>query len=98
VATAIHAFLWLLLLLYLGLFVPRLTKMFRDFNMQLPDATEWMLALSGWAVTYFYLVPVAFLVALALDVGVVLLLRRMTVRAWPGYLWAGRAICGPGYL
>jgi type II secretory pathway component PulF len=86
---AIHALLWLLLLLYLSLFVPRLAKTLRDFNMRLPDATAWMLALSSWMVTYFYLVPVVFLLALALDAGVVLLLRRVTVWSWPGYLWAG---------
>jgi hypothetical protein len=86
--TATHAALWGALLLYLGLFVPRLEKTFLDFNVKLPAVSEWVLSCSRWAARYPYLLPAALLCLLGADAAVAVLLRRPG-RAWPCWAWLG---------
>ncbi len=82
-----HAALWLAILLYLVLFVPGLKRTFLDFAMRLPEATEWMIAVSDWVLSYWYVLPFFLVPLLAADGAVILLLRLGTGRSWPSWIW-----------
>ncbi len=85
--TLVHAVLWVPILLYLILFVPRLKKIFADFGMVLPRMSEWMIASSDFVATYWYLLPVLIVFVLLADGAVIYLLRRGTGRSGPSWIW-----------
>src|SRR5262249_35731032 len=37
--------------------IPKFEKIFKDFNMKLPEITEWLMATSRWFGTYLYVLP-----------------------------------------
>src|SRR5260370_41400411 len=37
--------------------IPKFKKIFKDFNMKLPEITEWLMATSKWFGTYWYVLP-----------------------------------------
>jgi type IV pilus assembly protein PilC len=37
--------------------IPKFEKIFKDFNMKLPDLTLWLMATSHWFVNYWYVLP-----------------------------------------
>ncbi len=82
-----HAVLWLAILLYLLMYVPNLKRTFLDFAMRLPEATEWMIAISDWVLSYWYVLPFFLVPLLVADGAVIFLLRRGTGRSWPSWIW-----------
>jgi len=37
--------------------VPKFTKIFEEFGVELPDVTKWLITISNWTVDYWYLIP-----------------------------------------
>ncbi|MBY0524927.1 MAG: hypothetical protein K2R98_16095 [Gemmataceae bacterium] len=58
--------------------VPRFKRIFADFAVRLPAATELAVNLSDLAVEFWYAIFVAFAVVLALDAALMVWLRRRT--------------------
>jgi hypothetical protein len=81
--TALHALLCCGLVVLLLPVVARAERVFRDFQMRLPDATVVVIAVGRWFALYWYVVPPFFLAWLVL-VGYVLavLHRRRRGLGW----------------
>jgi type II secretory pathway component PulF len=65
IAAVIHTLLALVLFLSLIFWMPRFEKIVKDFNMTLPSSTLWVMAVSRWLRSYWYVVifPVGLLFA-----------------------------------
>ena len=88
VVVTVHAALWLLFFTGVALFVPHFDKQFAGWQMGLPALTEEVLALSRWVTAYGVVVPLALLPLLALDGGILFLLRRQPRTRLLGMLWS----------
>jgi len=84
---AIHSVLLLAVYLFLVLVVPRQAKTFRDFNMELPPATQVVIKVSAWTERYILLAPVLMAAVFAVDGGILFLLRRPSSKPWQGRSW-----------
>jgi type II secretory pathway component PulF len=95
---AIPATLWVCYFAGLILVVPRYKKIFAEFNLRLPDLTIAVIAVTDWAVTYWYVLVLSLPFLLAPDVAVVLLLwrsgRRGLVWVWGGVMIALPLVAG----
>jgi hypothetical protein len=65
IAAVVHAMLAVVLFLSLFVWIARSEKVFKDFNLRLPSSTEWVMAVSRWMLSYWYVVifPVGLLFA-----------------------------------
>ena len=79
VTAVIQTTLGFVLFLSLIVWIPRFEKSFKDFNINLPSPTQWVMAVSGWMLSYWYVVifPLGLLFA-----GNVLILYLL--RSYPG--------------
>jgi type II secretory pathway component PulF len=64
-AAVIHTLLAFVLFLSLIVWMSRFEKLFKDYNMSLPSSTNWVMAVSRWMRSYWYVVifPVGLLFA-----------------------------------
>src|SRR4051794_10302848 len=96
----VHAALGGLFLYVVLVLAPRQVAAFRDFNMKLPAATGFVLALANWLASWTYLVPAAVVLLLAADTILLAAFRhrleaRMLARVWFGLVTFGMCIaCG----
>jgi type IV pilus assembly protein PilC len=81
IGVAIPALLWAVLLVGLVLVVPRFKRIFMDFGLALPAATQAVIAVSDWAAAYWYVLILSVPFLLAPDVAVVYWLARRPGRA-----------------
>ena len=65
IAAVIHTLLAFVLFLSMIFWIPRFEKLFKDFSMELPSSTNWVMAVSRWVGSYWYVVifPVGLLFA-----------------------------------
>jgi hypothetical protein len=83
-----HALMWLPFLLCLLLVVPKFKKIFEDFQMKLPLATETLITLSDIALGLWFFLPLPLMLLLALDGAIVYALRRRSSTAILAWLWS----------
>jgi hypothetical protein len=83
----IHAFVLLLLVGGLVVVVPRFTKIFADFQMKLPFATDLLITISELMVQFIFLVPFALIGLLFVDGLVLVHLRRQERTRGLAWLW-----------
>jgi type II secretory pathway component PulF len=86
-AIVVHGILWTGFLVLLVRVVPRFKRIFADFQMKLPAATEVAIDLSDWMADYWYLQALALPVALALDGGIAYWLYFNRETRWLYWLW-----------
>jgi type II secretory pathway component PulF len=72
----VHVLVWLPFLAQVYVFIPRRERVFRDFNLKLPGATEAIIALSQWMWKYWYVAAFAVLLAVLVDVALLWILKR----------------------
>ena len=87
VMASIHGIVWSAYFFFLGIIVPVHEKIFREFDMKLPWLTVWVLDISNWVVSYFYLLPFHVAVLLAVDGAVLYFLRRGSKAKILSWLW-----------
>jgi hypothetical protein len=84
---AIHALLLAVLVYGILRIVPRLSRIYADFQMKLPLATEVLFAISDWMVSFSFLVPFGVIGILLLDGAVLVALRRQERTRGLAWLW-----------
>jgi hypothetical protein len=75
VTAVIHTTLGFVLFLSLIVWTPRFEKFFKDFNIRWPSLTEWVMVVSRWMLSYWYVVIVPLGLLFAGNVLILYLLR-----------------------
>jgi hypothetical protein len=73
----VHALAWAPVIVALLTYVPKYKKIFADFGMKLPWLTETLIDVSDAANDWLILVPVVYLLFVAMDGGTIYLMRRI---------------------
>lgn len=79
----VHSVLWLILLMIAYFVIPRFTKIFMDFGVELSGTTLLILWASDRIVEFFYLVPFALVLPVLADAAVTYMLYQRGSR--PGF-------------
>jgi type II secretory pathway component PulF len=87
VAVLVHGLLGLALVLGMIFLVPGYKREFRDYQMELPYLTVWVVEVSDWFAAYWYVVALASLPLLALDGAIVFLCWSRKGTRILGVLW-----------
>jgi type II secretory pathway component PulF len=82
-----HTLLAFVLFLSLIFWIPRCEKLFKDFNMDLPPLTRWVLAVSWWVGSYWYVGILLLGLLFAGDARILYLLRTRPGSRRLGLYW-----------
>jgi hypothetical protein len=89
ILAALHAFLWITLAFVMIFVVNRFHRQFRDFGMELPAISQFVMAASDWFINYWYLFLLVLPPLLLLEATGLLLLRLNPMTKPLGIVWAG---------
>jgi type II secretory pathway component PulF len=98
VGALFHGTLWFACLFLLLFRAPVVTRTFRDYNMRLPAATEYVLDAGRFASLYWYVLVPILVVLMLVDVAVLYRLGRPTWVRVVREVWSGLSVALPAVL
>jgi hypothetical protein len=78
------AFLWIAVAVELTFVVPHYERLFADFRVKVPWATEVVIASSRWCIKYWYVLIVLAIAGVGLST---ILIRHLAQKPWLGFTW-----------
>jgi type II secretory pathway component PulF len=91
----VPAILWIAVLAELMFFVPIFDRIFADFHLGLPLASEWTIACSHWCIKYPYVLPMPLAMIVVAIAGSIWLIRHQLGKRLLGGVWCAAMMLLP---